>query len=170
MGRIRGGVIVAAAIAALFVISGVRPMLPLSAQIVPTQAQAPAVVTVASPLVTIGGLPTFVSAGTNVFSLSGPTGAIMASGQAYAWSSTTSSTGSVDTQITRVGAGEISIGSTAVTFATLGTPANGAIAYCTDCTEVTPASCPATQASCVCAGSGTGAFARRVAAAWYCTF
>lgn len=62
----------------------------------------------------------------------------------------------------------ITINST--TFAALGTPANGVITYCSDCTVTTPASCPATQASCVCAASGTGAFARRVAAAWYCTF
>lgn len=58
----------------------------------------------------------------------------------------------------------------AVTFATLPAAVNGTIEYCSDCTEVTPASCPATQASCVCAAAGTGAFARRAAGAWYCTF
>lgn len=58
-----------------------------------------------------------------------------------------------------------------VTFATLGSSAtNGTINYCSDCAETTPASCPVTQASCICAGSGSGAFARRVNATWYCTF
>lgn len=100
----------------------------------------------------------------------GATGVLVTSGRAFAWTASTDATAAADTQITRAAAGEISIGSTPVTFATLGTPGNGAITYCTDCTEVTPASCPATQASCVCAGSGAGAFARRVAGAWYCTF
>ncbi len=76
----------------------------------------------------------------------------------------------IDTQITRGAAGSISIGSTPNTFATLGTPSNGAITYCTDCTVTTAATCPGTQASCVCAASGNGAFARRVNGAWYCTF
>lgn len=57
------------------------------------------------------------------------------------------------------------------TFANLGsTAAAGTINFCSDCTETTPASCPATQASCVCVGSGSGAFARRVGTTWYCTF
>ncbi len=60
--------------------------------------------------------------------------------------------------------------SSGVAFASLGTPANGSLIYCTDCTETTPASCPVTQASCICAASGNGAFARRVNGAWYCTF
>lgn len=55
-------------------------------------------------------------------------------------------------------------------FSGLGTPTNGTIMYCSDCTETTPATCPVTQASCICAGSGTGAFARRINSAWYCTF
>lgn len=62
----------------------------------------------------------------------------------------------------------IVMGATAI--ASLGTPANGTIRYCNDCTVTTAATCPATQASCVCAGSGTGAFARRINGAWYCTF
>lgn len=57
-----------------------------------------------------------------------------------------------------------------VVFAGLGTPANGSEVYCSDCTVTTAASCPTTQASCVCANTGTGAFARRAAGAWYCTF
>jgi hypothetical protein len=42
-------------------------------------------------------------------------------------------------------------------FAALGTPANGAITYCSDCTKATP-----------CAGSGTGAIAKRLNGAWDC--
>lgn len=42
-------------------------------------------------------------------------------------------------------------------FAALGTPANGTIAYCSDCTKATP-----------CAGSGTGAIAKRLNGAWDC--
>lgn len=73
-----------------------------------------------------------------------------------------------DTSIVRAAAGELTY--TSIAFAALGTPANGTVAFCSDCTETTPATCPVTQASCVCAGSGTGAFARRVNGAWYCTF
>jgi len=44
-----------------------------------------------------------------------------------------------------------------VHFAGLGTPANGIITYCDDCTVASP-----------CAGSGTGAFAKRLNGAWVC--
>lgn len=57
-----------------------------------------------------------------------------------------------------------------ITFATLPASTNGTILYCSDCTVTTAATCPGTQASCVCATAGAGAFARRVAGAWYCTF
>jgi len=43
------------------------------------------------------------------------------------------------------------------TNATLGTPANGFIVYCTDCTIANP-----------CAGGGTGAVAKRINGAWVC--
>ena len=56
------------------------------------------------------------------------------------------------------------------TFAALPASANGSIVYCSDCTVTTAATCPVTQASCVCATAGSGAFARRVNGAWYCTF
>jgi hypothetical protein len=46
---------------------------------------------------------------------------------------------------------------TGVTFASLGTPANGTFAYCSDCTIANP-----------CAGGGTGAFAKRLNGAWVC--
>jgi hypothetical protein len=47
---------------------------------------------------------------------------------------------------------------------------NGQIGYCSDCTVTTAASCPATQASCICATGGTGAIARRINGVNYCTF
>lgn len=45
----------------------------------------------------------------------------------------------------------------AKTFAALGAPANGAFYYCSDCTIASP-----------CAGSGTGAFAKRLNNIWVC--
>ncbi|MGH9523059.1 MAG: hypothetical protein ACRD3E_11075, partial [Terriglobales bacterium] len=45
----------------------------------------------------------------------------------------------------------------ATLFAALGTPADGTILYCSDCTVASP-----------CAGSGTGALAKRLAGAWVC--
>jgi len=44
-----------------------------------------------------------------------------------------------------------------VAFASLGTPANGSFAYCTDCTVAA-----------TCAGLGTGALAKRLAGVWVC--
>ena len=44
------------------------------------------------------------------------------------------------------------------TFSALGTPTDGAVAYCPDCARVSP-----------CAGSGTGAMARREAGTWNCS-
>jgi hypothetical protein len=43
-------------------------------------------------------------------------------------------------------------------FAALGTPTNGTLIYCTDCTQTNP-----------CAGSGSGAQALRINGAWSCT-
>lgn len=42
-------------------------------------------------------------------------------------------------------------------FANLGTPANGILVYCPDCTIANP-----------CAGSGTGALAKRLNGVWVC--
>ena len=54
-------------------------------------------------------------------------------------------------------------------FSNLGTPANGTYEYCSDCTVTTAATCTANLlSSCVCAGSGSGAFARRINSTWYC--
>lgn len=44
-----------------------------------------------------------------------------------------------------------------VAFAALGTPSNGTVSYCSDCTKATP-----------CAGSGNGALAKRLNGAWDC--
>ncbi len=41
--------------------------------------------------------------------------------------------------------------------ANLGTPANGSIVYCSDCTVANP-----------CAGGGTGALAKRLNGSWVC--
>lgn len=46
---------------------------------------------------------------------------------------------------------------TGVTFAALGTPVNGTLLYCSDCTIANP-----------CASGGTGAFAKRLNAVWVC--
>jgi hypothetical protein len=45
----------------------------------------------------------------------------------------------------------------AVTFANLGTPSNGTVLYCSDCTIANP-----------CAGAGTGAIAKRLNGVWVC--
>lgn len=45
----------------------------------------------------------------------------------------------------------------ATAFAALGTPSNGTVLYCNDCTIANP-----------CAGSGTGALAKRLNGAWVC--
>jgi hypothetical protein len=45
----------------------------------------------------------------------------------------------------------------AVAFASLGTPSNGTLVYCSDCTIANP-----------CAGSGTGALAKRLNGVWVC--
>jgi hypothetical protein len=79
---------------------------------------------------------------------------------------TLGASGTPDTTITRAAPGELTY--TAVLFASLGTPANGTITYCSDCTVTTAATCPATASSCVCAGSGTGALAVRLHGVWDC--
>lgn len=56
---------------------------------------------------------------------------------------------------TILGNGTLTI--TATLFASLGTPADGIMKYCSDCTFANP-----------CAGSGTGAFAKRLNGAWRC--
>ena len=49
------------------------------------------------------------------------------------------------------------IGLASSTFAALGTPVNGSLLYCSDCTITA-----------LCAGAGTGALAKRVNTTWIC--
>jgi len=51
----------------------------------------------------------------------------------------------------------------AILFANLGTPANGAEAYCSDCDAPT-----LFNSTCTSAGAKTGAFAQRINGAWIC--
>jgi hypothetical protein len=54
-------------------------------------------------------------------------------------------------------------------FSQLGGQTDGSFTYCADCTVATPSSCStANPSACVCAGGGTGAFAKRVNGAWFC--
>lgn len=60
------------------------------------------------------------------------------------------------------------MGTASVAFASLGTPASGTFVFCADCAPTTPATCPATKASCVCTSGGTGALAVRLNSVWDC--
>lgn len=64
-------------------------------------------------------------------------------------------TTTADSSILRASAGVFRW--TTTTFANLGTPSNGSIAFCSDCTKATP-----------CADSGDGALAKRLNGAWDC--
>lgn len=55
----------------------------------------------------------------------------------------------------RVGTGGLSY--SGVTFAALGSPVDGTVIYCSDCTFANP-----------CASGGTGAIAKRLGGAWRC--
>jgi hypothetical protein len=97
----------------------------------------------------------------------------LASGRLASWSSTTDAAAAKDLSLSRAGASNLRIGDgaanangdisyrnwfgTGVLFAGLGTPANGTFTYCSDCTIANP-----------CAGSGTGALAKRLNGAWVC--
>jgi hypothetical protein len=55
------------------------------------------------------------------------------------------------------------------TFSQLSNQPDGTLTYCADCAVATPSSCSsANPSACVCAGGGTGAFAKRVNGAWFC--
>jgi hypothetical protein len=86
----------------------------------------------------------------------GTNGMQLGNAMLFSWSSTTAATGSADTSLSRVAAGEF--GWTAVLFANLGTPASGTFTYCSDCTIANP-----------CAGGGTGALAKRLNGVWVCS-
>lgn len=108
------------------------------------------------------GSALFSSAGNGSFRL------LNAAGQCWisAGSISTAAAGTCDTSLTRVaagimlisgltdgtGAGALALGAT--TFASLGTPANGTVKYCSDC-----------DATCA-AGSSTGKMCARVNGAW----
>lgn len=90
------------------------------------------------------------------------------SGSQYLFSSTTSGLSSHDVGIKRAAAGILAFtnGSSGnasgfvpgtLTQGTLGTPANGTMVYCSDCTIANP-----------CAAAGTGAFAKRLNGVWVC--
>lgn len=104
-----------------------------------------------------GGFPTLNNAGTDYVSFPPGTGEIFASNRSLCWSTTTQSTGAAGTCIGRVSDSIITFATTPVLFANLLTPANGAYAYCSDCTIANP-----------CAGGGTGAFAKRLNGVWVC--
>ena len=59
--------------------------------------------------------------------------------------------------IWNVDANAVGVLFTPTTFASLGTPANGVVKMCSDCTIANP-----------CAGAGTGAFAKRLNGVWVC--
>jgi hypothetical protein len=63
--------------------------------------------------------------------------------------------GAIDTGFSRASAGVFTWSS--VVFASLGTPANGSFAYCSDCTIAA-----------TCAGAGNGALAKRLNGVWVC--
>jgi hypothetical protein len=55
------------------------------------------------------------------------------------------------------------------TFSQLSQQPDGTFTYCADCKVTTPSACSAANpTACICAGSGTGAFAKRVNGAWLC--
>jgi hypothetical protein len=95
-------------------------------------------------------------------------GVALASTADVNWSSTAAMGGTKDVGLERVGAKILRVtdglsGAGAafhpgtVAFAALGTPANGTITYCSDCTIAG-----------TCAGSGTGALAKRLNGVWVC--
>ena len=84
-------------------------------------------------------------------------GSVSGSGYTYLFRDGTTGTAYTDTLVSDVVA---TIGRQTfmgVTFANLGTPSNGTIVYCSDCTIAYP-----------CAGGGTGALAKRLNGAWVC--
>ncbi len=60
-------------------------------------------------------------------------------------------------EVTALGVTSIALQLPSVALASLGTPADGTIAYCSDCNKATP-----------CTGSGDGALAKRINGAWDC--
>ncbi len=115
-----------------------------------------------------GSTPAIVVSGVTVAEFfSDPTGLQLKSTYPISWASGSVNT-ATDVSIVRAAAGELTY--TTLAFSALGTPANGTQAFCTDCAPTTPATCPATKASCVCTNGGAGSLAIRVNSLWYCPF
>lgn len=124
-----------------------------------------------SNILGIGGSSVlFTVSGTEKFRLGGTEGIKAGSGLLFLWSSTSASSGSADTWLGRDAAGVVSVGSggnqdlklravqsTGYAFTSLPASNNGTQLYCSDCTKATP-----------CAGSGSGAIAKRLGGAWDC--
>jgi hypothetical protein len=121
------------------------------------------------------GLPVLAVGGFGMFA-EDTTGQRNRQNAVVGWSSSGVSpdAGANDTGISRPNADEVACGNgspndtscqfdatilkiTATAFASLGTPANGTLKYCNDCTVANP-----------CAGSGTGALAKRLNGVWVC--
>lgn len=116
---------------------------------------------------------TFTVSGTEKFRIGTTEGFKMFNGGVVGWSSTSASTGTIDTGLARLAAGQVgltdggvsnfrdlklrALESTGYAFASLPSANNGTQLYCSDCTIANP-----------CAGSGTGAFAKRLNGAWVC--
>lgn len=106
---------------------------------------------------------TFIGSQSGLGSSTQRTNATAIGAESYVDSDNTVSIG--DENVTNVKIGSASQASadlklitfTATLFAALGTPSNGTIAYCSDCTIASP-----------CADSGTGALAKRLNGAWVC--
>jgi len=116
---------------------------------------------------------TVAGAGAGVPSLAlviGAAGSVVQNNAAkFGWTNTADAvSGTADTLMGRGGIGEITY--TTVLFSALGTPAVGTVALCTDCAPTTPATCPATKASCICTSGGVGSVAYRFNSVWYCPF
>lgn len=84
-----------------------------------------------------------------------------ASGNAHFWSNASGKDIILSCTNSAVNCGEFSattgFAPLPLAFASLGTPANGSLVYCSDCTIAA-----------TCTGSGTGAIAKRLAGAWVC--
>lgn len=160
-----GAVFVVAVLLALFAVGVAQGSIGYSRSLFPDgSSAAPSIAFAAEPdlgLYRIGTDTIGMDANLRMFatttvgvSLIGSESVVLGSGAKMCWTAGTPAN-ACDTTIGRVSAGIV--GLTATTFAALGTPANGSIGYCSDCTFANP-----------CAGSGSGAIAKRLNGAWRC--
>lgn len=112
------------------------------------------------------GTPTISIAGTNLVRFQSNQLSLN-SNTTVSWSTGDPAVNGVDVSISRAGAGELTY--TGTTFASLGTPANGTSAYCSDCkvTTGTPGN-PSTISNNTCTSTGSGAWALRLNGVWVC--